>query len=150
MPARRRDPQSPMPYPRTARINRLLREVIAEEVERLADGDDRLRLMTVTGVSTTADLRHATVFLASLPLDAAEALGAQRVHLQHVVGRQVRMKRTPHLEFVADPAVNSADRIEDILRRLQREEREQRESGQAGDEPSDGGQAGVEPGEGGP
>ncbi len=150
MPARRRDPQSPMPYPRIARINRLLREVVAEEVERLADGDDRLRLMTVTGVSTTADLQHATVFLASLPPDAAEALAAQRVHLQHVVGRQVRMKRTPHLAFVADPAVNSADRIEDILRRLQREEREAREGGQASDEPGEGGQASDEPGGVGP
>ncbi len=123
MPSRRRDQQNPTPYPRVARVNQVLREVVAEEVERLADADDRLRLLTVTAVDTTADLRHATVFLASLPEEAAAALAVQRKHLQQVVGRQVRLKRTPHLEFAADPAVSGGDRIEEILRRLHHDDR---------------------------
>jgi ribosome-binding factor A len=57
-------------YPRTARINEVLREVIAEELERLADEDPRLDLLTVTHVEAEPDLRHATVLLASLPDEA--------------------------------------------------------------------------------
>lgn len=144
MPTRRRDTHAAAAYPRMARVNKVLREVLGDELERLADVDDRLRLLTVTGVDTTADLRHATVFLASLPEAAAEALAQERAHLQQAVGRQVRLKRTPHLEFRADPAVVGGERVEQLLRRLHQ--------GPTGTEPGDGGGpagAGTEPGDGG-
>ena len=105
-------------YTRTARVNEVLREVLAEEIERLADADPRLTLLTVTGVRTDPDLRHATVLLATLGPEAVAALGEARVRLQATVGRQVRMKCTPHLTFSADPAVASGQRVEEILRGL--------------------------------
>lgn len=106
----------PTRYPRAFRVNRLLQEVVAEELERLADADERLRLLTVTAVSTDPDLRRATVALASLPEAAAQALELHRARLQAAIGRQVRLKRTPRLSFVADPAVAAGQRIEDVLR----------------------------------
>ena len=66
MPGRRREKRAPAPYPRTARVNEVLREVVAEELERMADTDDRLRLVTVTSVDITPDLSRATVYLSSL------------------------------------------------------------------------------------
>jgi ribosome-binding factor A len=107
------------PYPRVARVNELLREVLAEQVERLADTDERLSLVTITGIETTSDLRHATVYLSSLEGSVAEALEEHRGHLQHVIGSQVRMKRTPLLEFASDPAVAHGMRVDEILRRMQ-------------------------------
>jgi ribosome-binding factor A len=109
---------SAAPYPRALRVNQVLRQVVAEELERLADADERLRLLTVTGVNTSADLRSATVFVASLGDDAADALEERRAHLQRHLGREVRMKRTPKLQFVADPAVSAGERVEELLRRL--------------------------------
>lgn len=114
MPDRRNRPG----YPRTARVNQVLREVVAEEVERLGDRDPRLELVTVTGVTCDPDLRHATVWLSSLSETAAAALAEDRVALQAAIGRQVRLKRTPQLTFAADPAVASGSRVEDILRTL--------------------------------
>jgi ribosome-binding factor A len=105
-------------YPRTLRVNEVLREVVAEELERLEDQDPRLGLLTVTSVEAEPDLRHATVLLSSLPDEAAEALAEHRVRLQAAIGRQVRLKRTPQLAFEADPAVASGARVEDILRGL--------------------------------
>ena len=107
-------------YPRTARVNELLREVIAEELERI--DDDRLGLVTVTGVTTEPDLRHAHVWLSSLPDEAADALAGHRVRLQGAIGRQVRLKRTPELSFRQDPAVALGDRVEEIIRGLHEEE----------------------------
>ena len=107
-----------MPYPRTARINEVLREVIADALERQGDVDDRVRLMTVTGVETASDLSHATVYLSSLDERAHDVLEELRTGLQHDIGRQVRMKRTPHLSFAADPAIAEGVRVEEILRRL--------------------------------
>ena len=98
----------------------MLREVLGEELERLADADERLRLVTVTSVETSGDLRHATVFLGRLDEETAVALEERRPQLQAQIGRQVRLKRTPRLEFVADPAVAEGERIDRILERLRR------------------------------
>jgi ribosome-binding factor A len=106
------------------RVNQVVRQVLAEEIERLADADERLRLVTVTAVDTAPDLRHATVYLSSLTDDAAEALVERRAQLQRALGSQVRMKRTPQLEFAVDPAVLSGSRVEDVLRRIREQERD--------------------------
>ena len=109
-------------YPRIVRVNEVVREVVAEELERLSDGDERLGLVTVTAVDVDADLRHARVLLSSLPPPAEEALEDHRVRIQSAIGRQVRLKRTPQLSFSVDPAVESGKRVEDILRDLRQAE----------------------------
>ena len=115
MPARR--------YPRTARLNELVREIVAEELERLSDADERLVLVTVTHVSVTPDLRRAKVLLSSLSEEMEVALEEQRPRLQSAIGRQGRLKRTPQLSFSVDPAVTSGQRVEDILREIHHEHR---------------------------
>ena len=118
MPSPRPDRSSPR-YPRTYRLNQVLREVLAEELERLAERDDQF--LTITGVTVEPDLRNATVWLASLPDEAAERLEADRVALQAAVARQTRLKRTPRLSFRADPAVVAGSAIEDAIRRIRQE-----------------------------
>ena len=105
-------------YPRTARVNELVREVVAEELERLQGDDERLGMITVTHVEVDRDLRRATVLLSSVPEGAEAALKEHRVRLQAALGRQVRLKRTPQISFAADPAIESGRRVEDILRAL--------------------------------
>jgi ribosome-binding factor A len=94
--------------------------VVADEIARLADNDERLKLVTITGVDVDPDLRHATVWLSSLSDTGKEALAEDRVRLQAAIARQVRLKHTPQLAFKADPAVARGQRIEDILRDLDR------------------------------
>ncbi len=111
-------------YPRTARLNELLREIVADELERVDDG--RLELVTVTGVEVSPDLRHATVWFDSPrgeegDADVLAALGDVRVRLQAAVGRQARTKRVPELTFRPDPAVREGERVDEILRRLHTE-----------------------------
>lgn len=108
----------PRRFPREARVNEVLREVLAVAIERLADVDERLALLTVTAVATDPDLRHATVLFASLSDDAQEALAHARARLQGVVAREVRLKRTPQLAFGVDPAVSTGERVEEILRHI--------------------------------
>ena len=93
------------PYPRTARVNQILREVISDELVRVADLDERLGLLTVTGVDTTPDMRQATVYFDSLSDLAKAALEEHRGQIQGAVNAQTRLKRTPKLSFLADPAV---------------------------------------------
>jgi len=120
--SRRHDNRGAAPYARSLRVNQVLRQVLAEELERLADADERLRLVTVTAVDTAPDLRHATVYLSSLSEDSTDALAERRAQLQRALGRQVRMKRTPQLAFAVDPAVVAGGRVEDVLRRIRQQE----------------------------
>jgi ribosome-binding factor A len=108
-------------------VNQVLREVVADTLERSADADERLRMVTVTAVEVSPDLRHATVYLSSLTDEAAESLAGHRVQIQQAIGRQVRMKRTPQLAFAEDPGVAAGTKVEEILRHLH--EREQHEHG---------------------
>ena len=108
-------------YPRTARLNEVLREVLAEELERLSDAD--LGFVTVTGVEIAPDLRQATVYYsvfgpADRRGDTADALRSVTGQLKVAIGRQVRMKYTPDLVFKEDPAVAQGDRVEAIIREL--------------------------------
>jgi ribosome-binding factor A len=123
----RRQAHGPHDYPRTARLNELVREIVADELERL--DDDRLELVTVVAVEVEPDLRHATVFFAAGLRDpngeegaddhaVLEALGEVRPRLQAAIGRQARVKRTPELAFRPDEVTRSASRIEEILRDL--------------------------------
>ncbi len=108
------------PNPRMRKVNSVIREVLADEIERLTD--PRLEMVSVTGVDTSPDLRNATVFVSTLELsrgeDAVEALTRAAARLQAAVASQVRLKYTPQLEFTIDEAVVHGDRIDAILRSI--------------------------------
>ena len=106
------------------KVNSTLREVLAEEVERLSD--TRLDMVSITGVETSPNLRHAVVYIDLLgstdPAEALQVLQKAAHRLQSAIGRQVRMKYTPTLEFAVDPGVVGGERIDAILRSLERPE----------------------------
>ena len=120
--------QSPRRYPRMARVNEVVLEALANELERLSD--PRLGFVTLTGVNVTADLREATVYYSVLgPSEqheaTSQALRSAGSHLRTVLGRQVRMKYVPRLSFREDPAVVTGQRVEEIIRDLHREDGEE-------------------------
>lgn len=114
-------------WSRRDRVNEALREVVAEELALI--DDDRLQLVTVTGVKVDPDFRRALVWFSALsglaatdptdPTDVVAILGEHRVRLQKAVGRQLRLKRTPELTFQPDPAIAVGTRVEDVIRSLQ-------------------------------
>jgi ribosome-binding factor A len=111
--------QNSRQYPRTARVNELLREILADNLERI--DDDRLQLMTLTGIDCDRDLGRARVYYDNLDgpdgdEQVLEALAELRPRLQSAVNREARLKRTPELLFEPDPAVRSAARLEAVLR----------------------------------
>lgn len=105
------------------RVNSIIHEVLAIEIERLAD--DRFEMVTVTGVDTTPDLRHSVVYVDVLSetqrSEVVAALNKAAPRLRGSLGRQVRMKYTPDLRFEMDPGVVGGARIEQLLRGLEEE-----------------------------
>lgn len=125
-------------YPRTARLNELIREIVAEALEEWSDEDERLELVTITGVEAERDLRQATIFFTARHERAEEALGELRTRLQTEINRQARFKRTPQLTFLEDPGVSSGWKIERILKDIHDQETgEEQGGGRGGDEDDD-------------
>ena len=115
---------SPRRPSRMDRVNHVVQEVLGDELELI--DDPALELVTITGVRVEPGLSHAVVWFSSLsrgdPEGVAVALGEHRIRLQAAIGRQLRLRRTPELAFVPDPAIALGSRVEELLRDLHRNE----------------------------
>jgi ribosome-binding factor A len=106
---------------RMRRVNESLRQVLSEAVGQLKD--PRIGFVTVTGVETSPDLRHARVFVSVLGNERKRAQtldGLQAAHavLQTQIARELRMKRTPQLAFEYDPTVERGVRMTKLIDEL--------------------------------
>ena len=104
---------------RMRRVNEAVREVLSGHItEDLKD--PRIGFVTVTGVDTSPDLRHARVYVSVLGSDeekdaALEGLRSSAGFLQAKVGQELRMKHTPTLEFHYDKSIDRGMRITELL-----------------------------------
>ena len=116
-------------YSRMQRVNSIIQQVLAAEVEELKD--PRLGLVSITGVETAPNLRRATVYFSTLDLDDASetqaALESAAPRLRRILGEEVRLKYTPALEFELDQGVVGGDRIERLLSDISRNRDEEEE-----------------------
>jgi ribosome-binding factor A len=106
---------------RMRRVNESVRQVLSEAIGQLKD--PRIGFVTITGVETSSDLRHARVYLSVLGAERKRAqtlagLEAARVLLQAQLGRELRMKRTPQLAFEYDPSVERGVRMTKLIDEL--------------------------------
>jgi ribosome-binding factor A len=96
-------------------IRQVLGEAMAGEVK-----DPRVGFVTVTEVRTSADLRHARVYVSVLG-DAAqrqaslEGLRSAHGFLQARVARELGLKRTPTLKFIYDDTTDRAMRVDALI-----------------------------------
>ena len=101
------------------RVNEAVREVLSA---RIAEGlnDPRIGFVTLTSVETSPDLRHARVYVSVLGSESERSdtlAGLASAHglLQQAIGRELRMKRTPTLQFVFDESIDRGMRITELL-----------------------------------
>jgi ribosome-binding factor A len=95
-----------------------VRQVLSEALPELKD--PRIGFVTVTGVETSPDLRHARVYVSVLGSDkkrkqSLEGLAAAHGLLQSRLARELRMKRTPTLAFEYDPTVEEGVRMSKLI-----------------------------------
>jgi ribosome-binding factor A len=110
---------------RTDRVGEEFREILAEEIPKLKD--PRVGFVTVVGVKVSPDLRRAWVAYTSMGDEKAKAgtraaLRSARPYLRAVIGRQVRLKYLPELEFEEDMTYERGRRIDELIAGLHRED----------------------------
>jgi len=105
------------------RADRVAESIRSEVATFLAEGakDPRIRaFVTVTGVEVTRDLRQARVFVSLMGADADRAatldgLGHLASHLRSRIGKSLRLRVAPEVEFRVDDSIARAARIDSLL-----------------------------------
>jgi ribosome-binding factor A len=106
---------------RLRRVDEAVKEVLSEAMGELKD--PRIGFVTVTGVRTSPDLRHARVFVSVLGSKRQQeqslaGLAAAHGVLQARLARELRLKRTPQLTFEYDPSVERGVRMTKLIDEL--------------------------------
>lgn len=101
------------------RVDEAMRAVLSDAIAKDLQ-DPRVGFVTVTGVKTSPDLRHARVYVSVLGDDAArteslEGLQAAHGFLQGRISSALRLKHTPALVFDYDESVDRGMRISQLI-----------------------------------
>ncbi|MEZ7898990.1 MAG: 30S ribosome-binding factor RbfA [Flaviflexus sp.] len=105
--------------PRARKVADRIHEIVAVMIDRKLK-DPRLGMVTVTDVRVTGDLQNATIFYTVLGNEAdlrssGSALESAKGMIRSEVGKQLSLRLTPTIEFVADALPVTAQSIEDAL-----------------------------------
>ena len=104
---------------RMRRVDEAVRAVLSDAIASDLK-DPRVGFVTVTGVKTSPDLRHARVYVSVLGTDAEraatlEGLRSAHGYLQRRVADELTLKHTPALVFQYDESVDRGMRITELL-----------------------------------
>jgi len=110
---------------RMRRVDEAIRQVIGDAVAGDLK-DPRVGFVTVTDVRTSADLRHARVYVSVLGRDGAPSQETEREaslaglrsahgYLQGRIAGELRLKRTPTLDFIYDETTDRALRVDELI-----------------------------------
>jgi ribosome-binding factor A len=113
---------------RMRRVDEAIRQVLGDAVAGDLK-DPRVGFVTVTDVRTSPDLRHARVYVSVLGSDGGagrvstpeereatlDGLRSGHGFLQARVAGELRLKRTPTLEFFYDDTTDRALRVEELI-----------------------------------
>lgn len=114
--------------PRAGRLADRIKLIVAETLER-GIRDPRIGFVTITEVRLTGDSQHATIFYTVLGTDAEredtqKALDRAKGHIRTEIGKNIRARLTPSIEFVPDALPESAHHIESLLTAARERDRE--------------------------
>lgn len=89
--------------------------------------DPRIGFVTVTDVAVTGDLQQATVYVTVLDgnrEDTLKALDKAKGFIRSEIGQRIRLRITPELLFEFDESAAYGNRIDDLLRQINKSSEE--------------------------
>lgn len=114
-----------LPYKRSQRVGHLLKKEVSDIIMNRVK-DPRLGFLTVTDVEVTEDLKLARVYVSVLNDDdkerTFEILNSAKSFVRSELGRRLRMKSIPAVEFRLDTTVQYGARIEKLLKQIRDQE----------------------------
>jgi ribosome-binding factor A len=104
--------------------------------------DPGVGFITITKLQDSPDLQHARVYYTSLGdvaarKNTARALERASAFIRREMGRRLRLRRTPELQFVFDESIEHQDRVERLLQELRAQRQDQPNADVPNDLPTD-------------
>jgi ribosome-binding factor A len=111
---------------RLERVNHLIRREISELLQRQVKDPRLSHLLSITEVTTSADLRHAKVFVSCIcnPEEKREILStleAASGFLHNELVRRIRLRRIPELNFIWDSSIEEGARIIELINQVSKD-----------------------------
>ncbi len=96
------------------------------------------RITSVTDVSLSKDLRHASVYVSIYGSDSEkeetlQALNRAAGFIRTEIGKRIRLRHTPEIKFRLDNSIEYGAYIESVIRSLKEEENDSNDSGSGQD-----------------
>lgn len=113
---------------RAARLAKRVQVLMAQSLRNVIK-DERIDNVTVTDARVTNDLQHATVYYTvfgddQMKKDIAEMLEKRGGALRKELGRNLTIRLTPTLAFVADEIPEGASHLEELLAKAREKDAE--------------------------
>ena len=116
-----------MPSLRGQRINNEMRKELSNLIRELKD--PRIPLLTsVTAAEVTKDQKFAKIYVSVMGTDeqkqkALDGLKNAASYLRREVGRNLKLRNTPEINFVLDNSIEQGTRIISMIREINEEEK---------------------------
>lgn len=102
---------------RNKKMENLVKELSARFLER---ENNRSSLITITEVTCSSDLKHATIYISVMPSSKENAalmfVKRQLGDLRDFLGKNIRAKNIPFLEVMIDQGEKNRQKIDELLR----------------------------------
>lgn len=104
---------------RPRRVGALIHRELAQVISREMD-DPRVKLVAITAVDVSPDLKNATVFVSSVGDQGAaqavvEVLNGASHFLRHHLGHNIELRVTPALRFRYDESIQRGAELERLI-----------------------------------
>jgi ribosome-binding factor A len=105
---------------RIERVNSLIRQEISELLQRQVNDPRLVNLITVTEVLTSADLKHARVFISSIGSESdkeekLKGLVSASGFFRRELGRRIKLRYIPELSFEWDDSIERGNNILQLI-----------------------------------
>ncbi|WP_075617564.1 30S ribosome-binding factor RbfA [Paenisporosarcina indica] len=111
---------------RSNRVAEQMKKELGEIIRRRLK-DPRIGFVTVTDVEVTGDLQQATVYITVLGNDknrveTLKGLAKAKGFIRTEIGQRIRLRRTPELNFEFDESSVYGNKIDNLLRQIEKTE----------------------------
>ncbi len=116
-------------FSRTDRVAGEIRRVLAELI-RTELSDPRIGMVSINSVEVTRDLSHARIYVSALEMAGADtstsvqALNGAAALLRHGLGRKIKFRVLPRIQFIADDTGRKAVDMETKIREARAQDRQ--------------------------
>jgi len=116
-----------MNNPRMRRVSGQLKKEISQIIKELKDPRISPALTSVTDVQVSRDLRHAWVYVSILEdhserVNTIEVLDKAKGFIRSELGKRIRIRYIPELNFISDQSIEHGARIDEVLKSLKKDE----------------------------